>query len=316
MRFVLMFAMCLPMLAQPLKPAATIPLEGVRGRIDHMAVDLDGKRLFVAALGNNTIEVIDLSAGKVTRSIPGIPEPQGLAYMPAAHKLFAASRGDGKLRIYDESWNVSVQDLGSDADNVRFDAGANRIYVGYGEGALAAIDSGTGRKISDVPLGSHPESFQLETKSPRMFVNLPPDHVSVVDRNANRVVATWPIPGSANYPMALDETNGRLFIGCRKPPKLLVLDTGSGRQIASLPIVGDTDDLFYDSAAHRLYVIGGAGSIDVIAQGGPDRYEHVASVATASGARTGLFVAGLKRLYVAVPHRGTQRASIRVFSTE
>jgi hypothetical protein len=169
--------------------------------------------------------------------------------------------------------------------------------------------------VRTVTLGGHPESFQLEASGPRVFVNVPSARrIVVVDRAALKVTAAWPVTSaSANYPMALDEADHRLFTGCRNPAKLLVYDTQTGRQTASLDIVGDTDDLFYDGARRRLYVIGGAGCIDVldVSGGVPVR---LARVATASGARTGLFVPAEGRLYLAVPHRGGQRAEIRVYA--
>jgi DNA-binding beta-propeller fold protein YncE len=206
--------------------------------------------------------------------------------------------------------------LGDDADNVRYDASANKLYVGYGSGALAAISPGDGRVLGQVKLAGHPESFQLERKGARIFVNVPDaGHVAVVDRNTMTVVATWPVSGArANYPMALDEAGHRLFIGCRRPAKLLVFDTTTGKETVASDIVGDTDDLFYDAERRRVYVAGGEGFLDVLDVRGaiPTR---IARVATAAGARTALAaVVEQGRLYLAVPHRGAQRAAILVYA--
>jgi hypothetical protein len=120
----------------------------------------------------------------------------------------------------------------------------------------------------------------------------------------------------ANFPMALDEANHRLFIGCRKPAKVLVLDTDSGKTIASIDCCGDADDLFFDETTKRLYVSGGEGFISIIAQSDADHYRAVARIPTAAGARTSYYAAATHNLYLAVPHRGEQRAELRVYRAE
>jgi DNA-binding beta-propeller fold protein YncE len=205
--------------------------------------------------------------------------------------------------------------LGDDADNVRYDAAAKRLYVGYGGGALAAIDPAAAQALRQVKLSGHPESFQLERGGPRIFVNVPTaEHIAVVDRNAMTVMTTWPVSSAkANYPMALDEANHRLFIGCRRPARVLIFDSTTGKQTGAFEIVGDTDDLFYDGQRKRLYVAGGEGFIDVLDAREPASLTRLARISTAAGARTALFAPDQGRLYLAVPHRGTQRAEIRVY---
>ena len=168
--------------------------------------------------------------------------------------------------------------LGDDSDNVRYDAAAKTLYVGYGSGALAAINPADGKVSGNVKFAGHPESFQLERTGPRIFVNVPTaGHIAVVDRNAMKVIATWPVSAAkANYPMALDEANHRLFVGCRTPAKVLVYDTTSGKEIGAFDIVGDTDDMFFDSQRKRLYVAGGEGFIDVLDARGPSKLTRVA----------------------------------------
>jgi DNA-binding beta-propeller fold protein YncE len=302
----------------PPRPVQTIPLPGVEGRIDHLAADVKRGRLFVAALGNNTVEVIDLAAGRRTATGSGTREPQGVAVDPRTGRAFVASGEDGDLRRFDvESlrpiWTVRV---GDDADNVRFDAATDRIYVGCTAGALAVVGSG-GNVLSRIPLAGHPESFQLERQGSRIFVNVPDArHIAVVDRKAGKVVGTWPVTGAAaNFPMALDEAGRRLFVGCRDPAALLVFDTETGKPVARAEIAGDTDDVFWDGRQRRLYISCGAGFLDVVQQGPGDRYERIAHLPTAPGARTSLFVPELARLYLAVPHRGGQGAEIRVYAT-
>ncbi len=290
----------------------TVPLPKVEGRIDHLALDAKSGRLSVAALGNNTVEVIDLGQGKVIHRIEGLQEPQGILSLNG--EIVVASGGDGSCRFYDATTFklARTADCKDDADNVRYDAEAKRIYVGCGGGALAIVDPEKGMKVGEIPLSAHPESFQLEAKGKRVFVNVPKaGHVAVVDREKQIVTATWKISAASNFPMALDEEGHRLFVGCRQPARLLILDTERGKELASLECVGDADDVFYDAATKRVLVSGGEGFIDVIrAEGAPNRLSRVG---TSAGARTCLLDAGTGMLYLAVPQRGSQTAEIRIY---
>lgn len=299
---------------------ASIALPHVEGRIDHLAYDSRTQRLYVAALGNNTVEVIDTRAGTHVRSLSGFHAPQGIAVATDAN-VVAVANGQGEgvqfLNAADDRAGALVK-LGGDSDNVRYDAAAKRLYVGFGNDALAAIDPGASMVIGQVKLAGHPESFQLERSGSRVFVNVPTaGQIAVVDRSAMKVTATWPVSSAkANFPMALDEATHRLFVGCRRPAKVLVFDTSTGKEVSSFDIVGDTDDLFYDAIRKRLYVSGGEGYIDVIEDGAQGGFTRIAHVATAPGARTSLFVPDQHRWYLAVPHRGSQRAEIRVYGVK
>jgi DNA-binding beta-propeller fold protein YncE len=296
----------------------TIPLDGVKGRIDHFGLDAKRKRLFVSALGNDTVEVVDLAAGKVMQHIRNLRAPQGIGFAPESNRLAVANDQDGSCRLYDgrSLQQTATVDLKDDADNVRYDNVSRRFWVGYGEGGLAEIDPESGKEIADVKLDAHPESFQLETKGKRIFVNVPnAGYVAVIDRETRKVIEKFPMKDAfANFPMALDESDHRLFIGCRRPAKLVVLDTDTGKTVALLDIVGDTDDLFYDAATKRIYVSGGEGRVTVISQSNADEYNIAGQVSTAPGARTSFFVPEIGMLYVAVPHRGGQTAELRVFT--
>src|SRR5215469_11737948 len=246
--------------SEPLRLVSTVLLPNIEGRIDHLSIDTKGQRLFVAALGNNTLEVIDIKNAKQERTISGLHEPQGIAYTPNTNRIYVANGGDGSLRVFDGSSFQLLKTIsyGDDADNVRYDARENRIWVGYGGGALGVINQ-DGAKLADIRLDAHPESFQLESDGPRIFVNLPRSRkIAVVDRKTGKVITSWTTGGpQANYPMALDESNHRLFIVCRNPARMVALDTSSGKVIATVPAVGDCDDVFYDSARKRIYAIGG-----------------------------------------------------------
>lgn len=298
----------------------TIPMPAVQGRIDHLSIDPKHERLFVAALGNNTLEVIDLKAGTLLHSIANLQEPQGVLYLPGPDRLYVANRKDGTLRIFDASSFRLLKSVpyGRDADNVRYDPVQDVVYVGYGSGALGVL-SKEGGKIAEIPLEAHPESFQLERNGPRVFVNVPTRSrkIAVVDRPSRAVTATWNTGGPlANYPMALDEEHHRLFIVARFPARLLVLDTTTGRIVQSLPAVGDCDDVFYDQSRARIYAVGGEGAVSVIQQETPDRYRELTRINTIKGARTGLFSPDLGRLYVAARRHGAEPAAIRVYKIQ
>jgi DNA-binding beta-propeller fold protein YncE len=301
----------------PLELVQTIRLVDVRGRIDHLAFDADGARLFVAALGNDSVEVVDLHAGTRVSRITGLREPQGIGYVPGTNRLFVANAGGG-VDLFEASTLRPLSQIEGldDADNVRLESAKGNVYVGYGH-ALAAIEAASGKLLERIDLAGHPESFQLESAGTRIFVNVPTvSQIAVVDRSNKAVVGTWKIVDKqANFPMALDEANGRLFVATRKPASLLVFDTQSGARKADLPIGGDADDLFYDAKRKRLYVICGEGVVDVVEQKDANHYRRVAELRTVRGARTGLFVPARDALFVAVPTQGGVPAEIRVFST-
>jgi DNA-binding beta-propeller fold protein YncE len=304
----------------PLKLRQTIPLPGVEGRIDHFASDPSGQRLFVCALGNDSLEVIDLRKGELVHSITGLGAPQGVGYVPEVNRLFVANDKGGICKIYDGKSFQIVGELNfeDDADNVRYDETRKKIYVGFASGGIAVVNAPDGKQVGSINLSAHPEAFQPENRGSRIFVNVPNSrHVAVIDRDKGEVVATWKTDlALANFPMALDEANHRLFVGCRVPPRLVVLNTDSGDVVAKVDISGDTDDVFYDSKRRRIYVICGAGKIDVIEQTDPKTYKTSTRVDTAGGARTGLFVAERNTLFVAVPHRGSQQAEVRCYEIQ
>jgi DNA-binding beta-propeller fold protein YncE len=301
----------------PFQLKQTIALPGVEGRIDHFALDLTGDRLFVCALGNNTVEVLDLRKGERIHSITGLGAPQGIAYIPELDRLFIANDKGGVCRIYDAKSYQTIGELNfqDDADNVRYDDVSKRIYVGFGGGGIGIVSASEGKTVGSIKLAAHPEAFELEKSGKRIFVNVPnARHVAVIDRDKGGIVATWKTDlAFGNFPMGLDEPNHRLFIGCRFPSKLVVLNTDSGDAVAKIGISGDPDEVFYDKKRHRVYAICGAGKIDIIEQTDANTYKAFAKVDTADGARTGIFMPERDTLFVAVPHRGSQQAEIRCY---
>jgi DNA-binding beta-propeller fold protein YncE len=299
-----------------LEPVATIALPNVSGRIDHLAYDAARQQLFVAALENNTVEVIDAGKSEYRRSLTGFHEPQGVATVTDANAIAIANGDTGTLQLIDATtfatrWTVHI---GGDADNVRYDAAAKRIYVAA-VGGLYAVEPASGKVVSRIAIDGHPESFQLESTGSRVYANLPgmlSSEIVAGDRKTMAVDTRLASSCGGNYPMALDEPTSRIFVGCRRPAQIAVVDTRSGKTLTATDIVGDTDDLFYDATRQRIYVIGGQGFVDVLQRQG-DGLQRISRVATRAGARTGLWVPALNRLYVAVPARGGERAEVRVF---
>src|SRR5580693_4804272 len=223
----------------PLQLEEEIPVPNVAGRLDHFTADAKRKRLFVSALGNNTLEVIDVFSGKVIHSIQGLSEPQGPLYLPDFDKLYVANAGNGKVNVYDGATYTlrKAIEMGEDPDNMRYDAAAKKVFVGFGEedGGIATIDPATDERVGDIfKTGGHPESFQVEASGGHIFVNVPDadNVVESIDRKTG-AVTKWPLKGlRGNYAMALDEEDHRLFTITRKTPMLVVLDTQSGKEIA------------------------------------------------------------------------------------
>lgn len=309
---------------RPLVLTEAIPTPGVQGRFDHFGND--GKNLlFLAALGNNSVEVIDISSRVRVHSITGIPNPQGVVYAPSEKKLFVSS-SKGKLRIFDgASFDLVKEiDFHGDVDNLRYDPATHRVYVGYGEdetGAIGIVDAISNERLpEEYKLGAHPESFQLEADGPNIYANLPDlKQIGVINRKTG-VISRWPLALEHNFPMALDEPDHRLFVVTHEPARLLVLDTASGHTVAELPCVQDADDAYYDSGRKRIYIPGGEGYISVFQQTDPDHYDLLAKVPSTLGARTaGYFGKGRKgfeRFFLGVPARADHGAEVWIYTVQ
>lgn len=303
----------------PLELVASIPLPRVAGRIDHLAFDAKRGRLHVAALENGTLEVLDLAAGRVARTLTDLGEPQGVLFLPALDQLFLTQGARGALDVYSGESLELVQrlKLSSDPDNLRCDAAAGQVWVAYGQGMLAWLDARERTATARVRLPGHPEAFALEPDGPRVFANVPSERsVLVVDRARKEVVASWPIESAqANYPMLLVAEEKHLFVGCRNPGKLVVLDTDAGKEVVLLELSGDVDDLWYDEARGRIYASCGAGTIDVFTRRPPgNMWKRTSVLETRQGARTSLFVPETGRLYLAVPRADEREAEVRVYA--
>lgn len=310
---------------------AKIPLSGVTGRIDHLAYDSVGRRLFVAALGNNTVEVIDLATRGVSHTITGLREPQGVQYLPSLDRLVVANGSDGSCVFYDGHTFAELKrvELGDDADNIIYDGKA--VYVGYGNGGIAVIDPVTMKQVGSLPLKAHPESFQLGDSN-RIYINVPDaGEIASADLKTLHVFGTWKNSGaSANFPMALVHETGqssheagqssneaghpwhggnRLLVAYRHPAQLRVIDCKTGTVLASAACVSDADDVFYDAASGLVFVSGGGGYLDVFRAG-----VLVNHLSTRRGARTGLWLPQERKFILAVPQRGGEDAALWVYS--
>ncbi len=308
----------------PLMLTATVPLEGVKGRFDHFASG-NGK-VFVSALGNNTVEVIDLFQGTLVHTITGVPNPQGVAFSPEANKLFVASE-KGKVYIFDgDSYKlIATLDFEGGADNMRYDAATKRVYVGCGDdeknSAIAAIDAMTNKRLDEVyKLGGEPESFQLEKNGPNIYVNVPDLKQIVAINRTTKELTRWPLTSGQNFPMALDEADHRVIVGTREPATISVFDTSTGKMVASVPTVQDTDDLYYSAERKRVYVPGREGAIWVYQQTDPDHYNVIAKIPTVVGAGTAGYFGrqgkGFDRFYLAVSASSTASAEVRIYTVE
>jgi DNA-binding beta-propeller fold protein YncE len=308
--------------APPMILTASVPLEGVKGRFDHFA---SGKgRVFVSGLGNNSVEIIDLFQGTRAHEITGVPNPQGVAFSPEANKLFVASE-KGKVYVYDgDSYKLlNTLDFDGGADNLRYDAATKRVYVGCGDdeknSAIAAIDAMTGKRTDEVyKLGGEPESFQLEKSGPNIYVNVPDLKQIVAINRTTKELTRWTVTNLQNFPMALDEADHRIIVGTREPATVSVFDTTSGKMVASVPTVQDTDDLYYSAEKKRLFVPGREGAIWVYQQNDPDHYTLITKVPTVVGAGTAGYFGrqgkGFDRFYLAVSATANSNAEVRIYT--
>jgi len=293
----------------------TIPLSNVSGRIDHLAIDVPHQRLFVAELGNGSVDAVDLASG-ATRRIGGLKEPQGLAYLPDRNELVVASGGDRTVRFFDAGSLAPLGSvsLGDDADNVRVEPKTGQVVVGYGSGALAILDAARRALVRTIELGAHPEGFQIDGEGRKAFVNVPDAHtIAVVNLDSGRVLATWRAAHLANFPMALGEDSAIVGIIYRIPARLALFDAATGTPKADLPTCDDADDLFFGDERGRIYVSCGSGAIDVFERETAGNYAASAHIETRPGARTSLFVPALDRLFIAAPAGSGQNAALLVY---
>jgi hypothetical protein len=294
-----------------------IIMPDVKGRIDHIDINIKDQVAYIAALGNNSLEIVDLKNSKVTGSIKGLDEPQGVAYIPLHEEILIANGGTGECGFYNA---VTLKKTGSvklsdDADDVRYDADSDKIYVGYGSGGIAIIDAATHKQIGNIPLPAHPESFQLDAKENKLWVNVPGSGmVSVADLKRLKLIAKWSklFPRS-NFPMAYDELQHRIIVGYRLPAKLMVYDSETGKEIFSAAMVGDVDDLYWDKTSKQIFISGGGGAVNIFRQTATNSYQQTGNIVTRNGARTSLLIPELNLFLIAARAGDGHKAALLVY---
>jgi DNA-binding beta-propeller fold protein YncE len=307
-----------------LKLVQTIPMPDIDGRIDHFSVDVKGQRAFLAALAKNTIEVVDLKAGRVTQTLPGFAKPQGVCFVAELNKLFVATGMDGALKTLDGSTLSVLQttNVSLGADAIGYDARSKELYVGSGgsdankeSGDLTVFSAVTGAKVAAIVTDAHGGGSVVDRRGHKLYVLVPDKaEVVVLDRKTHAQVAKWTIPGiQKNVAIDLDEKTHRLFLGVRSPASVVVLDSKSGNAVASIETVATLDGLSFDPATKRIYTSGGEGFVDVTQQKDADHYERIARIPTGPNARTSVYVPEWRRLYVAVPRDKDRNAELLVF---
>jgi hypothetical protein len=315
---------------QPLRLVQTIPLPDVHGRIDHMDVDIKGQRLFVAALENGSLEVVDLRAGKSLRSIPGFKKPQGIAFAPSLNKIFVASGDDGKVRVFraDTLDLLDTIDLELGPNRILYDSRKSVLYVGYGGkdagkdyGEVGIIDAKKDKLIADVQVAAHPAQLLLDKSGKRLFCFVSPSSkIQVIDTKKRKLIATWPVGSERPGDGAYDGASNRLLIGTRQPPQMIAMDAAAGKEVSSLPTVDGMDGVYFDAQHRRVYVSGGrdaeTGFIYAYQQKDADHYELIAKLPTRQGAGTSLWVPELNRYYVGAPSHDAEEADILVFEAQ
>lgn len=294
---------------------AKIPLGEIRGRIDHFAVDAGRQRLFVAELGNDTVGVLDLKSQKLLRTIAGLSKPQGVGYVPSTDTLYVANAGDGSVRLFQgPDYTPSGRiELGGDADNIRVDAQSNRVFIGYGKGGIAVIDPTSRAKLADIAIEAHPEGFQIDRVSGRLYANIPDArHIAVVDIGASKQIGSWTLHGArSNFAMAFDEASSQVIAAFRQPSKLVAL-TPDGAFAAFLDTCDDSDDVFLDAKRRRFYVSCGEGFVDVVGRSDTG-FRRLGRIVTVPGARTSFFYPEMDRLFVAVRATAREPAAVWVY---
>ena len=311
--------------SEPLRFSRSIALPNIIGKFDHFAVDLANKHLFIAATGSHSVEVVDLNTDGVIQSISGLGKPHGLAWVPETGNLYVADGTLAELRVYKGSplkLDGTIK-LSDDADDMVYNPTQRRLYVGHGgsdaanPARIAVVDTTHFALTTNIGVASHPEALDLDEPGQRVFANIADSNeVAVIDAATDAITAHWKLTKAAdNVPMAYDSEHNILFVACRKPGTLIAIDTSTGNEITSAQADAGADDLFYDVALKRVYVIAGSGAVDVYQVDAQKQLHPLNGIHTASGAKTGLFVPSQHALYVGIPGDSAHPAELRIYIT-
>ncbi|WP_433971486.1 YncE family protein [Tunturiibacter lichenicola] len=315
----------LTQMAAPLVLERKILLPGVKGKFDHFAIDEVGNRLFAAATGNKSVEVIDLASEKVTQSLTGMGKPHGLVWVAATRRLFVADGEKAELTVFEGEPLKLLKSikLFEDADDMVYDAQSEMLYVGHGgtdsanPASVAILDAKRLSVLKQLSMAAHPEALELDPGGKRVFVNVSDaGEVVVIDGRTHLQMKTWTLANAkGNTPLAYDGPDDLLLVGCRMPAKLLVLNGKTGEQLSSAPADSGADDLFYDAETHRAYLITGSGAVDSFSLSSSGKLQALGVTHTAVGAKTGLLVPSQSAMYIGVPGTGTP-SEVDVYRTE
>jgi DNA-binding beta-propeller fold protein YncE len=313
--------------APPLTLRQTIPLPGVTGKFDHFAFDPAAKRLFAAATGNHSVEVIDLTTGKVQQSIGGLGKPHGLAWVASTNSLYVADGTLAQLLVYKSSSGSQLElagklKLSDDADDMVYNEAKHLLFIGHGgsdaanPARVAVVDIADLRLVANIPVATHPEALEIDPQGQRIFANIAESsEIAVIDGSGKAITDQWKLTKAAdNVPLAFDAEHHTIYVACRKPATLIAVDAVSGKEISSVSTGSGADDLFYDPASRRIYVICGAGEVDVYQVDSQEALQPLGIIPTVDGAKTALFVPFQSLLYVGVPGADGHAAEIRIYS--
>ncbi|HTC61361.1 MAG TPA: YncE family protein [Candidatus Saccharimonadales bacterium] len=314
--------------AAPLKLATKYEMPAmVKGRFDHLGIDMGGNRLFVVGEESQQVLVFDLATGKYIRSI-SVDHPHAVLYREDLQRIYITDEGKGVLNIYDGKTYSLLNSvaLKVDTDSIGYDPATHYLYIDNGGDnahemftMLSVVDTTAGTKLADIKVdGDTLEAMSLEKSGDRLFLNNPAkNEVEVIDRKTNKIATVWPVKlGKGNATMALDEPAHRLFVGCRSGA-IVVFDTQTGKELQALTVGRGVDDLMFDPSSKRIYATsGGTGAVNVYKETDPDHYQSLGNVPSGPGAKTGLLVSQMSRLFVAVPPRGASPGEVYVYQIQ
>ncbi|HEY4050931.1 MAG TPA: hypothetical protein VGM27_29035 [Acidobacteriaceae bacterium] len=307
----------------------TVTLPGYSGDFDHFALDGGRSRVLLAAEDHATLEVFDLKSGDHLQTIRGFDTPHSILVRPGSPTIFVTDSGPSMSKLLDANdyTKKGAVKLVAGADSSVYDQAANILFVVTGgkdvemsTAGVEAVNPDNGEVLGKISFNdNHVEAMAIEKHGDRLFVNLTQTNkLAVVNRKTMKEIAEWPIsPAQQNAMVAFDEAAHRLYVVCRKPGMVVVLNSDNGSVIGTQPAPLRSDDVMFDPSAHRLYVPGGEGYIGVYDTSDPDHLKMMAKVPSAPGAKTGLLLPDRHELLLAASPGDTKAvAKVLTFRVE
>ena len=305
----------------------SVDLPGYSGDFDHFAADYDHSRLLLAAEDHGTLEVFDLKTSDHLRTVAGFGNPHSILVRKGVATVFITDSNKQNATIRDAVSYAKKQTvyLTPGSDTAKYDAASNILYVVTGgkdvdreTANLEAINPDTGAKLGSIVFhDNHVEAMAFVESDPRLFINLTQTNkLAVVDRKSMKVIATWPVPpAQQNAMVAFDPAQHRLYVVCRSPGMVVVMNSDTGAVIGTQPAPLRADEVQYDESSHRLYVPGGEGYMGIYDTSDPNHLKIIEKVTTAPGAKTALLIPAMHRLFLAVSP-GESKAMAKVLTYE